>query len=66
MFGVVGCLLLNQVFGGREGAKIYGVLFSAFATASIVGAKLTSVSGFVFVLFLFLLPISRTVVMHDC
>lgn len=41
------CLLRDcnhQVFGSREGAKIYGVLFSAFATASIVGAKLTTVS----------------------
>lgn len=37
--------LPRQVFGSREGAKIYGVLFSAFATASIVGAKLTSVSA---------------------
>ena len=33
----------RQVFGGLNGAKIYGVLFSAFALASISGTFLTKV-----------------------
>jgi len=33
----------TQVFGAQYGAKIYGVLFSAFAAASISGTFLTKV-----------------------
>lgn len=35
--------LTTKVFGNREGAKIYGFVFSAFAVASIFGSKLTKV-----------------------
>lgn len=33
----------TQVFGGAIGAKVYGVLFTAFAVASISGTFLTKV-----------------------
>lgn len=34
---------VSQVFGASSGAKIYGILFTAFAAASISGTFLTKV-----------------------
>lgn len=34
---------MQRIFGTESGAVIYGVLYSAFATASVVGGILTKV-----------------------